>query len=127
VVDQHFLRYAQFPLPGGTTLEVVEPSSEFTDFHDVTIVCFTVDDLTEGLRELATRQQTPISPVFTDGQDWGWTYLRMPDGGIYQLQGNVADQSNMAPDTARAHPRSSCSPRASRRPGLVSSQRLRRH
>lgn len=91
VVDQHFLRYAQFALPGGVTLEVVEPLPEFTDFHDVTIVCFTVDDLTEGLRELAARQQTPISPVFTDGQDWGWTYLRMPDGGIYQLQGNVAD------------------------------------
>lgn len=92
MVDQHFLRYAQFALPGGVTLEVVEPSPEFTDFHDVTIVCLTVDDLTEGLHELTAQRQMPISPVFTDGHDWGWTYLRMPDGGIYQLQGNVAHQ-----------------------------------
>jgi hypothetical protein len=89
VVDRHFLRYVLFALPGGVTLEVVEPSPEFAHFHDVTIVCFTVDDLSEGLRELAARQQTPISPVFTHGNGWGWTYLRMPDGGIYQLQGRV--------------------------------------
>jgi hypothetical protein len=67
VVDRHFLRYVLFALPGGVTLEVVEPSPEFAHFHDVTIVCFTVDDLSEGLRELAARQQTPISPVFTHG------------------------------------------------------------
>jgi hypothetical protein len=89
VVDKHFLRYVLFALPGGVTLEVVEPSPDFADFHDITIVCFTVDDLSEGLRELAARQQTPISPVFTHGRGWGWTYLQMPDGGIYQLQGSV--------------------------------------
>jgi hypothetical protein len=29
VVDQHLLRYVLFALPGGVTLEVVEPSPEF--------------------------------------------------------------------------------------------------
>ena len=91
VVDHHFQRYALFAQPDGATLEVVEPAPEYDDFQNVTIVCFTVDDLAVGLAELAARQQTPISPVITDGSGWGWTYLRLPDGGIYQLQGRVAE------------------------------------
>ena len=63
---------------------------------NVTIVCFTVDDLDTALGELAARKQAPISPVITDGSGWGWTYLRMPDGAIYQLQGSVAEQSGRA-------------------------------
>lgn len=96
VVDHHFQRYALFALPGGVTLELVESSPEFADFQNVTIVCFTVDDLDTALGELAARKQAPISPVITDGSGWGWTYLRMPDGAIYQLQGSVAEQSGRA-------------------------------
>ena len=63
---------------------------------NVTIVCFTVDDLDTALGELEARKQAPISPVITDGSGWGWTYLRMPDGAIYQLQGRVAEQGARA-------------------------------
>jgi hypothetical protein len=96
VVDHHFQRYALFTQPDGATLEVVEPAPEYDDFQNVTIVCFTVDDLAAGLAELAARQQTPISPMIADGSGWGWTYLRLPDGGIYQLQGRVAEPGGQA-------------------------------
>jgi hypothetical protein len=89
VVDTQFRRYAQFVLPDGVTLEVVEPQPELAHLHNITIVCLTVDDLAEALRELATSRQSPITAIFTDGTDWGWTYLRAPDGGIYQLQGGI--------------------------------------
>jgi hypothetical protein len=47
--------------------------------------------LSEALDEPAARQQMPVSPVIFDGRGWGWTYLRMTDGGIYQLQGSLAN------------------------------------
>lgn len=96
VVDHHFQRYALFAQPDDVTLELVESSPEFADFQNVTIVCFTVDDLDTALGELEARKQAPISSMITDGSGWGWTYLRMPDGTIYQLQGRVAEQGARA-------------------------------
>ena len=95
-MDHHFPQYALFAQADGTTLEVVEPSPGFADFQNVTIVCFTVDDLDVALGELAALQQAPISPVISDRSGWGWTYLRMPHGAIYQLQGRVAEHGGQA-------------------------------
>jgi hypothetical protein len=50
-------------------------------------VCLTVDDLTRARSELTDRGLEIVTPVRSDGQGWGWTYVRSPDGTVYQIQG----------------------------------------
>jgi catechol 2,3-dioxygenase-like lactoylglutathione lyase family enzyme len=90
VTDTQFTRYAQFTLPIGGVLEIVEPSAAVQQLYTAPIVSFTVDDLTQARAELERCQIVFVAPIFRTDDGWGWTYFRAPDGAIYQLQGRFA-------------------------------------
>ncbi len=87
VTDIQFTRYAQFTLPTGGVLEIVEPAAGVGQLYTAPIVSFTVDDIRQARRELEDRQIVFVAPIFRTQDGWGWTYFRAPDGNIYQLQG----------------------------------------
>lgn len=86
MVDLQFVRYATFAVPGGVTLEVVEPRPDLRHLHDVTIVCIAVDDYDATRAELEARGQTFLTDTVSDGR-LGWAYVQAPDGAIYQIYG----------------------------------------
>ena len=87
VLDTQFSRYAQFKMPDGVVLEVVEPKEAVAQLYDAPIVSISVDDLAQSRRELQSKQIDFLTPVFDTGRGRGWTYFRAPDGVVYQLQG----------------------------------------
>src|SRR5262249_49793901 len=87
VTDTQFTRYAQFKLPSGGVLEIVEPDERVRELYTAPIVAFTVDNLAEARQELERQGAELVSPIFDTGEGWGWTYFRARDGRIYQLQG----------------------------------------
>jgi len=86
-VDRQFARYAQFTAPDRTTLEIVEPTAAARDVFRAPVVSLTVADLAASRAQLAARRVEFVAPIFADGDGWGWTYLRAPDGQVYQIQG----------------------------------------
>lgn len=87
VTDTQFTRYAQFTLPTGNVLEIVEPTPAVQQLYTAPIMAFTVDHLVHARAELEQRQVVFVAPIFRTNDGWGWTYVRAPDGAIYQLQG----------------------------------------
>jgi hypothetical protein len=87
VTDTQFSRYAQFQMPDGDVLEIVEPIAALQDLYTAPIPSLTVDDLNQALREFQENQVVLIAPLFTTKDGWGWTYFRALDGNIYQIQG----------------------------------------
>lgn len=87
VTDPHFLRYAQFTAPDRTTLEVVEPTARARLLFRGPVLCLTVDDLALARAGLERRRAEFVAPVLTAGDGWGWTYIRAPDGQVFQVQG----------------------------------------
>ena len=51
------------------------------------VISITVDDLAATRRELEGRGVEFLTPIFDTRQGHGWTYLRAPDGNVYQIQG----------------------------------------
>ena len=86
-VDHQFARYAQFTVPDRTTLEIVEPTAAARDVFQAPVVSLTVANLAASHADLAARRVEFVAPIFADGDGWGWTYLRAPDGQVYQIQG----------------------------------------
>jgi catechol 2,3-dioxygenase-like lactoylglutathione lyase family enzyme len=84
--DTHFSRYACANLPGGGTLEIVEPSPSADQLHGKQILCFTVLDLLEAKGEMERRGAVFVGDIFHEG-DLGWTYVQAPGGNIYQIYG----------------------------------------
>ena len=87
VTDTQFSRYAQFKMPNGIGLEIVEPKPPVAHIYRAPIVSITVDDVAQARRELEGQQIQFSTPVFDTNEGWGWTYFRAPDGAVYQLQG----------------------------------------
>ena len=87
VTDTQFTRYAQFQMPNGSVLEIVEPAEGVRQLYDAPIVCLTVDDLAQARRELESHQIEFVAPIFKTQEGWAWTYFRAPDGHVYQIQG----------------------------------------
>jgi hypothetical protein len=82
VIDRQFTRYALVRMPD-VTLEIVESPNGLKG----PVVCLTVDDVAQARAEMRARRLEVITPVLSDGQGWGWTYVRSPDGTVYQIQG----------------------------------------
>src|SRR6266487_2511596 len=83
VVDTQFTRYALVTMPNGVSLEIVESANGLKG----PVVCLTVEDVARARAELEARRLELVTPVLTDGRGWGWTYVRSPDGTVYQIQG----------------------------------------
>lgn len=96
--DTHFARYACAALPSGDVLEVVEPSPAGGQVRGKQILCLRVRNVAEARRELERRGAVFASEMFYDGEGLGWTYLRAPDGSIYQIYGPVADRDDVGSD-----------------------------
>ncbi len=86
-VDKQFQRYAQFTLPGGPVLEIVEPIESLANLYRGTIYSMTVDDVSRSRADMESKGIKFISPIFEDGQGSGWTYYQLPSGQIFQIQG----------------------------------------
>jgi hypothetical protein len=87
VTETQFTRYAQFKMPNGIVLEIVEPTEGVWRLYDAPIVSITVDNLAQARRDLENRQIEFVAPIFQTPEGWAWTYFRAPDGHVYQLQG----------------------------------------
>lgn len=96
VTDTQFSRYAQFKMPNGIVLEIVEPKQAVAHLYRAPIVSITVDDVAEACRELEGKQIQFSTPMFDTHEGWGWTYFRAPDGAVYQLQGPYKERAGGA-------------------------------
>lgn len=90
-VDKQFQRYAQFTLPGGPILEILEPIQSLQSLYQGTIYSMTVDEVSKQRREMESKGVKFISKIFDDGQGFGWTYYQLPSGQIFQIQGRVTN------------------------------------
>ncbi len=89
VVDTQFKRFAQFTLPGGAVIEVVEPIETLRELYNGIIYSITVDDIILAQKEMSKKNIEFVSPLFDDKNGWGWIYFRSPDGTIWQIQGTL--------------------------------------
>ena len=89
VVDTQFKRYAQFALPGGAVIEVVEPIETLRKLYNGIIYSITVDNVVLARKEMVQKNIEFVSPLFDDKNGWGWIYFRSPDGAIWQIQGSL--------------------------------------
>lgn len=96
VTDTQFSRYAQFKMPNGIVLEIVEPKEAVAHLYRAPIVSITVDDVAQARRELEGKQIKFPTRIFDSKQGWGWTYFRAPDGAVYQLRGPYKERDGAA-------------------------------
>jgi catechol 2,3-dioxygenase-like lactoylglutathione lyase family enzyme len=85
-VDSQFTRYAQFRLPNGTVLELVEPAEAYRHLYAGPMLSISVENLAQARKQLETQGIEFVAPVFRDGAGSAWTYFRAPDGHVHQLQ-----------------------------------------
>jgi catechol 2,3-dioxygenase-like lactoylglutathione lyase family enzyme len=86
VTDTQFSRYALLRLSNGGTLEIVEPASEAVRvLYAAPIICFKVADLAQARHELTGKGVEFVTPIFRAQDHMCWTYLRAPDGHVYQI------------------------------------------
>ena len=88
-VDTQFNRYAQFKLPGGAVIEVLEPVEHLRGLYKGTIYSVTVDNVASARTAMEATGTKFISPIFDDKKGFGWTYFQLPAGEIMQIQGSV--------------------------------------
>jgi hypothetical protein len=88
-IDKQFQRYAQFGVPGGTVIEVVEPIESLRAVYKGTVYSLTVSDVLLSRKNMESKGTKFISPIFDDGQGNGWTYYQLPSGQIFQIQGRI--------------------------------------
>jgi catechol 2,3-dioxygenase-like lactoylglutathione lyase family enzyme len=103
VTDTQFCRYAQFKMPNGVVLEIVEPNETLARLYHSPIVSITVDDVAQARRELESRQIEFLTPILDTRQGSGWTYFRAPDGNVYQLQGPYGSPSRPMEKSVALH------------------------
>ena len=96
--DTQFTRYACAALPGGGTLEVVEPAQSAAHMQGRQILCLRVRDIVEAKGELERRGAVFASDMFYDGEGLGWIYVQAPDRNIYQVYGPAPDLSSPGSD-----------------------------
>lgn len=85
--DTQFQRCAQFQLPNGSLLEIVEPTPTVLLTYVGPVVCIPVDDLHRARHDLEARATEFISSIFRTAEGLGCFYFRAPDEHVYQLQG----------------------------------------
>jgi catechol 2,3-dioxygenase-like lactoylglutathione lyase family enzyme len=91
--DTQFARYACAPLPGGGTLEIVEPAESAQAVRGRQILCLTVGDIVAAVRELERRGAVFASGLIDDGEGLGWIYVQAPGGNVYQVYGPLGAET----------------------------------
>jgi catechol 2,3-dioxygenase-like lactoylglutathione lyase family enzyme len=76
--------FAVLDVPGGATVEIFGPSSEYNRHLAHPVAGFLVDDLAAAADELAAAGAEIVLPV-QDGGDRAWMHFRAPDGFVYEL------------------------------------------
>jgi catechol 2,3-dioxygenase-like lactoylglutathione lyase family enzyme len=76
--------FAVLDVPGGATLEIFGPTSEYNRHLTHPVAGFRVDDLEGAARELEAAGVEIVLPP-QDGGDSSWLHFRAPDGFIYEL------------------------------------------
>lgn len=84
--EHNYSRYALFSTPSGVTLELLEINIHNPGRFKSPIISFTVENLSTSIRELK-QQKIEILSEIIGSKSWGWIYLRIPQGSIFQLQG----------------------------------------
>ena len=76
--------FAVLDVPGGATVEVFGPSSEYNRHLTHPVAGFLVDDLVAAADEVAAAGAEIVLPI-QDGGDRAWMHFRAPDGFVYEL------------------------------------------
>ena len=76
--------FAELDVPGGATVEVFGPSSEYNRHLTHPVAGFLVDDLVAAADEVAAAGAEIVLPT-QDGGDRAWMHFRAPDGFVYEL------------------------------------------
>ena len=80
-------------VPGGATVEIFGPSSEWNRHLEHPVAGFLVDDLVLAAAELHEAGAEIVLPM-QDGGDRAWMHFRAPDGFVYEL---VEERSSAEP------------------------------
>lgn len=74
----------QFEMPSGQLFEVFDSRSRYYRLHACPVLAFQVEDVRAARKELESRGVEFVTDV--DGNESeAWTYLRGPDGYLYEL------------------------------------------
>ena len=82
----HYSRYALFATPSGVTLELVEINQENPGRFYSPLPSFTVENLSQSLKLLEEWDVEILSEII-GSESWGWFYVRILGGEVFQLQG----------------------------------------
>ena len=76
--------FAVLDVPGGATVEVFGPASEYNRHLTHPVAGFLVDDLDNAVDELRAAGVEIVLPVQRGGTR-SWMHFRAPDGFVYEL------------------------------------------
>ena len=76
--------FAVLDVPGGATVEVFGPSSEYNRHLAHPVAGFLVDDVAGAAEELRAAGAEIVLPA-QNGGDRSWLHFRAPDGFVYEL------------------------------------------
>ena len=83
-------------VPGGATVEVFGPGSDFNRHLTHPVAGFRVDDIDAAARELAAAGVEIVLPHRAGG-DRSWLHFRAPDGFVYELMEDRSDHATRQP------------------------------
>ncbi len=86
VTDTRFTRYAQFALPDGSMLEILDGDAAARLSFATPIAQFQVDDVAAARREMECKGIVFLGNTYHNGGE-GWAYFRAPDGHVYLIGG----------------------------------------
>jgi catechol 2,3-dioxygenase-like lactoylglutathione lyase family enzyme len=76
--------FAVLDVPGGATVEVFGPTSQYNAHLKHPVAGFRVDDLAKAVRELQAADAEIVLPI-QGGGTRSWMHFRAPDGFVYEL------------------------------------------
>ena len=82
--------FAVLEVPGGATVEIFGPTSEYNQHLTHPVAGFLVADLGEAVAELEAAGVEIVLPA-QGGEERSWLHFRAPDGFVYEL---VEDRSH---------------------------------
>ncbi len=81
--------FAVLEVPGGATVEVFGPKSEYNAHLTHPVAGFRVDDLEQAVADLLAAGAEIVLPV-QGGETRSWVHFRAPDGFVYELVSDTA-------------------------------------
>src|ERR1700742_3156176 len=85
--------FAVLDVPGGATVEVFGPGSDFNRHLTHPVAGFRVADIDTAARELAAAGVEIVLPL-QGGGERSWLHFRAPDGFVYELMEDRTDRPN---------------------------------